>query len=168
MPPERRGGGPPPPESQQKNDSQDRVKNREFDPEKDSVPRHEIRTKQVRGGGPGGQAINTTASRVEVRWNYVDSNALTQDQKLVLKRAAGQYGTKDGDLIFSSQEERSAGQNQRRAIENLNQFVRAALTVQPERTPTKKSRGQKTKERRKREADKRRKRGRGKVRRDDW
>ncbi|HEX2805692.1 MAG TPA: peptide chain release factor-like protein, partial [Kineosporiaceae bacterium] len=41
------------------------------------IPNQELGWRFSRAGGPGGQGVNTTDSRVELSWNVLESVALT-------------------------------------------------------------------------------------------
>lgn len=137
-----------------------------FDWQRGEIPRQELEIKAVRGGGPGGQAINTTSNNMQVRWNIGASRVLSDEQKTLLRTAVSSRVTKADELIFVCQSERSQKQNTEEAIRRLTEFVRDAITPEVERVATKKPRRVKTRERAAGEADKRRKAGRGKV--GDW
>ena len=47
-----------------------------------TIARHELVTRATRAGGPGGQHVNTSSTRVEVRWSVAESPSLE-------RRAAG-------------------------------------------------------------------------------
>ena len=160
MPPERRGGSPP------ETMREEQLKTVEFDWERGEIPRQEVSIKGVLGGGPGGQAINTTRNNMEVRWRIADSTSLSDEQKNLLREAGRSRITKNDELIFTCQSERSQKQNIDEALRRLNNYVREALTPEEERIATKKSKGVKGKERRAKEADRKRKSGRGRVQ--DW
>jgi len=162
MPAERRGG--PPPEAMREN----QPKAVEFDWERGKIPESDVRYTASRGGGPGGQGVNTTDSRVEMRWTIGDSRHLSTEQKMALRVYAQQEARKrileeSDELKFVCTSERSQLQNKRDCLNRLNAFLREALTPEEERIATKKSKGVKAKEQRMKEADKRRKAGRSRV-----
>ncbi|TAL49958.1 aminoacyl-tRNA hydrolase [Patescibacteria group bacterium] len=143
----------------------------EFDWKCGKIPESDVRYTASRGGGPGGQGVNTTDSRVELRWTIGESRHLSTEQKNTLRAYAKGEARKtileeSDELKFVCVTERSQLQNKRDCLNRLNAFLREALTPEEERIATKKSRGVKNKERHASEADKRRKSGRGKVR--DW
>lgn len=143
----------------------------EFDWDRGEIPESEVRYTTSRGGGPGGQSVNTTDSRVELRWTIENSSSLSDEQKVALRDHAKQHARKtileDSDEIkFVCISERSQLQNKRDCLNRLNHFLRDALTPVEERVATKKTKGVKARERRTQEADKRRKSGRGRV--SDW
>jgi ribosome-associated protein len=142
-----------------------------FDWERGEIPETEIRFTTSRGGGPGGQGVNTTDSRVELRWTIGASSSLSEEQKAALREHAKKNARKtileDSDeLKFVCISERSQLQNKRDCLSRLNAFLRKALTPVEERIDTKKPKGVRASERRAQEADKRRKSGRGRV--SDW
>lgn len=139
-----------------------------FDWRRGEIPESEVRYTTSRGGGPGGQGVNTTDSRVELRWSIEGSTSLSPQQKDILREHTKMNARKrivpDSDeLKFVCVSERSQLQNKRDCLNRLNAFLREALTPEEERIETKKSKGVKARERRASEADKRRKAGRGRV-----
>lgn len=142
-----------------------------FDWKRGKIPESEVRYTTSRGGGPGGQGVNTTDSRVELRWTIGSSGSLSQEQKVQLREHAKANARKtileeSDEIKFVCVSERSQLQNKRDCLNRLNAFLRDALTPEEERIETRKSKGVKARERRESEADKRRKAGRGKV--NDW
>ena len=132
------------------------------------IPETEVRYTTSRGGGPGGQGVNTTDSRVELRWHIASSQSLSLEQKNRLREHATATArktiVKDADEIkFVCISERSQHQNKRDCLNRLNAFLRKALTPEEERVATEKSKGTKARERRSSEADRRRKAGRGRA-----
>lgn len=55
------------------------------------IPRAELTVRFSRSSGPGGQGVNTTDSRVELRWDVAASAVLTavQRQRLVERLGRG-------------------------------------------------------------------------------
>lgn len=108
-----------------------------------SIPERELRWRFSRSSGPGGQSVNTTDSRVELRWDVAASTALTTAQR---DRLRDQLGGRlhDGVVGVFAAEHRSQWQNRRRAREKLAALVREALADPPaRRRPTRPSRGSK-------------------------
>lgn len=162
MPPEHRIG--PPPETMKES----QPKKETFDWKRGEIPESEVRYTTSRGGGPGGQGVNTTDSRVELRWHIEGSSSLSNEQKDTLRahtreKAKKRLVEESDEIKFVCVSERSQHQNKRNCLNRLNAFLRKALTPKEERLATKKSRGIKSKEQRASEADKRRKSGRGRV-----
>jgi len=101
------------------------------------IPNHEVEIATSRAGGPGGQHVNKTDTRITVRWNVRNTTALSPEQKeRVLARLASQLTT-EGELVLHNSESRSQQHNKKRALEQLVQRVRAALRVPKKRMKTK-------------------------------
>jgi ribosome-associated protein len=101
------------------------------------IPESELEITTSRAGGPGGQYVNRTSSRVTLRWNVKSTNALTEEQKTrVLQKLQSQLTT-EGDLIIHNSASRSQEQNKEAAFELLAEKVRQALYVPKKRTETK-------------------------------
>lgn len=105
------------------------------------IPEHELEITTSRAGGPGGQHVNKTSTRITVRWNVKNTNALNPEQKeRVLQKLASQL-TIEGDLIIHNSASRSQEQNKRMALARLAQEVRNALHIPKKRMATKISKG---------------------------
>ena len=48
-----------------------------------TIPLYELKVTFSRSGGPGGQHVNRTETRVTVVWNVKNTNALNEEQKAV-------------------------------------------------------------------------------------
>lgn len=108
-----------------------------------AIPRAELEVRASRAGGPGGQHVNTSSTRVEVRWNVRDSAALSDDQRArLLERLASRLDG-EGWLRVVASDSRSQRQNRDRAEERLAELVRQALVVPKRRRPTKPTRASK-------------------------
>lgn len=107
------------------------------------IPAQELEITASRAGGPGGQHVNKTSSRITVRWNLVNTVALSFEQKQrALEKLAGQL-TSEGDIIVHNSFSRSQLQNKQAALDNLANIIRKALTVPKRRMKTKVPRGTK-------------------------
>lgn len=109
------------------------------EPGKVSVPIEELRFKAVRSQGPGGQHVNKTATKIQVEWDYMQSERLTLDQKTALARDPKIQArtNREGVLVVHAQSERSQLQNKRSAIAKLQALVDDALAEKLERIETK-------------------------------
>lgn len=104
------------------------------------IPRHELVFRASRAGGPGGQHVNTSSTRVEVVWNARRSRALSADEReLVLKKLASRLDA-DGNLRVVGSEFRSQSRNREAAVERLGETVRKALHVPKSRRKTRPTR----------------------------
>ncbi len=128
------------------------------------VPPDELEWKFSRSGGPGGQGVNTTDSRVSLSWDVAASTALTGAvRERVLTRLADRLV--DGHLVVVASEFRSQRRNRDAARLRLAAIVReAAAPPGPARRPTKPTRGSV----RRRLDDKARRGQVKKLRRPDW
>lgn len=129
-----------------------------------SLPLSELRFQASRSGGPGGQHVNTSSTRIELWWDLAGSPSLTSEQRALLMSRLGSRLTEDGQLRLVSSDTRSQTRNKDAAIERLRQLVADALRPVKPRRKTKPSRAVKErrlKEKRQRSARKRERRQRG-------
>ncbi|MDH4148253.1 MAG: alternative ribosome rescue aminoacyl-tRNA hydrolase ArfB [Acidimicrobiia bacterium] len=105
------------------------------------IPPSELRWRFSRSGGPGGQGVNTTDSRVELSFDVAGSRSLPPVwRERALERLSGQLVA--GVLTVTAQEERSQYLNRKAASERLGATLREATAPPPRpRRPTKPSRG---------------------------
>jgi ribosome-associated protein len=122
----------------------------------------------IRSSGPGGQGVNKTNSKAELRWDLEGSGLLNEDQKATVREKLSTRINRDGVLVLHVQKTRSQKQNKEIALERLNELVNAALEVPKERVATKKHRGTQAKERKARTLSKRKKEMRRKPTSDNY
>ena len=105
------------------------------------IPAEELRWRFSRSGGPGGQAVNTTDSRVELVWDLQASQALPPSLKArVMARLASRLMA--GELVLVASEHRSQWRNRQAALRRLQMLLEEALRPPPPpRRPTRPSRG---------------------------
>jgi ribosome-associated protein len=90
-----------------------------------------------RSSGPGGQNVNKVNTKVEVRLNITGSDLLSDSEKaLVFKKLANKIN-KQGELIVTSQSERTQLQNKEKAIEKINLLIANALKIEKLRKKSK-------------------------------
>lgn len=105
------------------------------------VPRHELTFRATRSGGPGGQHVNTSSTRVELTWAPATSRTLSP--MLRDRAVAGLAARLDGRgvLRLVSDRTRSQLQNKEDVTERFVELLRAALTLPKARRATKVSKG---------------------------
>ena len=104
------------------------------------IPDAELVERFSRASGPGGQGVNTTDSRVELRWDVAGSAALDDLQRERLLRRL-RTRLVDGSLVVVASEFRSQRQNRTAARDRLAEIVSAALAPPPPpRRPTRPTR----------------------------
>ncbi len=108
-----------------------------------TIPRAELETRATRSGGPGGQHVNTSSTRIELRWNVHRSAVLSDDQRARLVERLATRLDGEGWLRVVASDSRSQRQNRERAEARLAELVRGALVVPKARRATKPSRAAK-------------------------
>ena len=107
------------------------------------IPLSELRYRTSRSGGPGGQHVNTSSTRVEIIWNVAGSPSLSPEQRTrLLQQLAARLDT-EGQLRLVSSGTRSQLRNKDDVTDRLRSTVAAALMVPKKRKATKPSRAAK-------------------------
>ncbi|MSQ03633.1 MAG: aminoacyl-tRNA hydrolase [Myxococcales bacterium] len=101
-----------------------------------TIPGDELAVSTSRAGGPGGQHVNTTDSRVTLRWNVRTSVALPDEARAWLLAKLAARLTLEGEVMVSVSDERSQLLNRQLARERLAALIRAARVVPKARRPT--------------------------------
>jgi len=107
------------------------------------VPATELDVRTSKAGGPGGQHVNTTDSKVELRWPVRDSAALSDAQRARVTERLASRLTADGVLILSSAEHRSQHRNREAVVARFRSVVGEALTPPTPRRRTRPTRASK-------------------------
>ena len=79
------------------------------------IPLDEIELRASRSSGPGGQHANVTASRIEAMFDVQGSEALSEEQRELLRRRLGDRVT------AVAQDTRSQARNRELALERLRE-----------------------------------------------
>jgi ribosome-associated protein len=104
------------------------------------IPRHELTFRASRAGGPGGQHVNTSSTRVEVVWNVRRTATLSpEERQRVLAKLASRIDG-EGNLRVVATEYRSQARNREAAVERLGETIRKALHVPKSRKKTRPTR----------------------------
>ena len=132
-----------------------------------SIPESELSFRASRSGGPGGQHVNTSSTRIELLWDVANSASLTEAQRTRIQRKLTNRINSEGVLLLAESGSRSQHQNRRTVLQRFAELLAEALH-RPK--PRKKTRPTKASRERRLRAKKRRselKRSRGPVRRDE-
>jgi ribosome-associated protein len=105
------------------------------------IPAEELRWRFSRASGPGGQAVNTTDSRVELVFDLLGSRTIPASLKT---RAAARLESRlaEGVLVVVASEHRGQWRNRQAALRRLRALLEEALRPPPPpRRPTRPGRG---------------------------
>jgi ribosome-associated protein len=105
-----------------------------------AVPMAELEFRASRASGPGGQGVNTTDSRVELRFDLAGSPSLTEEAKERALRRLGPRVDSNGVLRVVAQAQRSQLANRRAAVERFAELLSGALATPRPRRPTRPTR----------------------------
>lgn len=100
-----------------------------------SIPLSDVTWRATTSGGPGGQHANRTLSRVEVQFDVTASASLGPRQRA---RLLERYGP---TVRAAASESRSQSRNRALALERLASKLSEGLRVDPDRRPTKPTKG---------------------------
>lgn len=110
-----------------------------------AIPRTEIQYRASRAGGPGGQHVNTSSTRIELLWDLGGSTAVSEEERERLRVKLAARLDSDGMVRVVASDRRSQGQNKQAADERLAALVKHALHVPKKRKATKPTRAAKEK-----------------------
>ena len=96
-----------------------------------------------RSSGKGGQHVNTTETRVEIHFNIVSSQILTDEQKEILVQKLGHRLSSEGRLRMYSQKSRSQASNKEDVITRFYALIAKSLRPSKKRIPTRPGKAQK-------------------------
>lgn len=104
-----------------------------------SIPRSELEVHFARSSGPGGQNVNKTSTKVELRFDLLASPSLTDaDRAWLASKLASRLNTA-GELLLSSDRHRSQPDNLRACLERFAELMREALVPPKPRYKTKRT-----------------------------
>ncbi|HET7172452.1 MAG TPA: alternative ribosome rescue aminoacyl-tRNA hydrolase ArfB [Gaiellales bacterium] len=95
------------------------------------VREEELVFRYTRSGGPGGQHVNTSSTRVELVFDVSASPALTDAERTLAKRRLRTRLDSEGRLRVVAQDERSRARNRAIAVERFCDLMREALRPPP-------------------------------------
>jgi ribosome-associated protein len=105
-----------------------------------AIPVAELEFRASRSSGPGGQGVNTTDSRVELRFDVAGSPSLPPEARERALRRLGPRLDTGGVLRVVAQAQRSQLANRRAAVERFAELLATALYTPRPRRPTRPSR----------------------------
>jgi ribosome-associated protein len=100
------------------------------------IPRSELVYRATRSGGPGGQHVNTSSTRVELTWNLATSPSLTDTQRSYLLTRLAHRLDSAGTLRLTASTSRSQARNKEEVTERFRSVLAAALRVPKARKKT--------------------------------
>jgi ribosome-associated protein len=107
------------------------------------LPAAELEFRASRSGGPGGQHVNTSSTRVEVWWDVAASPSLSEEQRARLLAGLASRLDARGRLRLVSSGSRSQLRNREEVTARLARLVAEALVVPKRRKATRPSRAAK-------------------------
>jgi ribosome-associated protein len=107
------------------------------------IPEAELTLRAARSSGPGGQSVNTTDSKVELRWSVSTSSAVSEAQRARLLERLSSRLTQDGVLILTGSEHKSQHRNREAVLARFRSIVGEALTPPRQRRRTRPTRASK-------------------------
>jgi ribosome-associated protein len=97
----------------------------------------ELSFKAVRSSGAGGQNVNKVSSKVVLTFDVQHSQALTEEEKLLVETKLSSRLTTDSVLILNCDEDRSQFRNKELVIKRFLELIKNALLIPKERKATK-------------------------------
>ncbi len=108
-----------------------------------TIPAALLRWTAARASGPGGQHVNRTASKVDLRFDLDAADELGPEVKERLRQLAGVRLDAAGCVVVTAQACREQGRNLELARSKLGELIRQALVPPKSRRATRPSRAQK-------------------------
>lgn len=100
---------------------------------------HELVFTTSRSSGPGGQNVNKVNTKVTLKWDVLNSTAISDEQRALIREKLKSYFTKEGVLVLMAQDKRSQLANKEAVLLKLDQLVKKAFVRKKVRKATKPS-----------------------------
>jgi ribosome-associated protein len=101
------------------------------------IPLREFEFTYSKSGGPGGQHVNTTASKAELRWNVVSSPSISETVKQRFIEQNQRRINDAGIFQIKSDRFRDQGRNTGDCLEKLRELLEISSHIPKHRRPTK-------------------------------
>lgn len=108
-----------------------------------TIPARELEWTAVRASGPGGQNVNKVSSKVELRFDFEESESLSPAVKARLRALAQHRLDAEGRILITSQVTRNQPQNLQDARLRLAELIAKAMVAPKRRRPTRPSKAAK-------------------------
>jgi len=105
------------------------------------VPRSELLFRTSRSGGPGGQHVNTSSSRVELLFDFETSPSVSPEDRRTIRKKLAARLDREGRLRLVCQVHRSQHQNRDAAVRRFCAVLAGALRRERPRVATAPTRG---------------------------
>ncbi|HBI00811.1 MAG TPA: alternative ribosome rescue aminoacyl-tRNA hydrolase ArfB [Flavobacterium sp.] len=97
----------------------------------------ELSFKAVRSSGAGGQNVNKISSKVVLSFDLLNSQSLSEEEKILISEKLKTKLTSDGILILNCDEDRSQLKNKEIVTKRFLKLIQNALVIPKKRKPTK-------------------------------
>lgn len=104
------------------------------------IPKSELTFRASRAGGPGGQHVNTSSTRVELVWDVAGSPSVTETQRRRIRSKLANRVSQEGLLQLADASTRSQHRNREAVTDRFRELLEEALTVAKPRKKTKPTR----------------------------
>lgn len=94
-----------------------------------AIARSELVVRATRSGGPGGQHVNTSSTRIEITWDVMRTRSLTEEERTRVVARLGARVSDEGRVRVVASDSRSQRQNRERAESRLSDLIRRALAL---------------------------------------
>src|ERR1051326_2220254 len=84
-----------------------------------TIPASELTFRATRAGGPGGQHVNTSSTRIELLWDVTHSTVITEEERSRLLEKLAARLDSEGMVRVVASDRRSQAQNREPASERL-------------------------------------------------
>ena len=112
-----------------------------------AIPLAELSWQFSSSGGPGGQNVNKTSTRVELLFDLEASPSVSSIQKKRIRHRLSRLVDGNGVLHIVSQESSSQWQNRQQALQRFQMLLASALVPVRPRVPTRPSAAQRARRR---------------------